>query len=260
MKKKGLVLFITLAFLILAFGIVGSIATSYQKITSRDYTFIPQNGALIEDLIGGLGKVETNLSFFEQLPLTFPISSPDGEFKATIEISPVQTLNLNDYLTAKGEINSTIDHFFDYLGEKYGIEDLPLLKALILDTIDSDSISRLEGSEIGKKDPLFQNGAVYNWEQFRQILKVYQRETGDNSVEKVPWKEYFNFTITQLYNPDPIFTRFNREGGEKNFTIITPKSPHFYIWVKISYRNNRLKLLYDFKTRKVLEVEADSLY
>ncbi|WP_456489269.1 hypothetical protein [Caminibacter pacificus] len=261
--RKSIALFLTLIFLTAAFVIIGMIIKNYQKITSKDYTFISQNSVIISDTLNTLKNLDINSSEdLNKILGEFPITSKNGEFRGVISISAISTININDYYKNK-KIDKNIDKLIDFLALKYDIKDPIYLKDLILDTIDKDKIERSAYSEIINENPFFQNGKIYTKKQFSELLNYYQKQTLDKNVKKVPWKKYFNFYISQLYNPQKDIITLN-EKNETDFNIISfEKAKNFYVEIGIDYAyhsKQKINIIYDIKNKKVLRVEVNPIY
>ena len=235
----------------------------FQKATSKDMLFISQNSVIIKNTLDILKDMDINSSDkLEEITGSFPISSKDGEFRAVIDINPINSININDFLE-NNKTNPNIDRLLDFLAYKYDIKDILYLKDLILDTIDKDLDERSTNSEIILQNPLFQNSKIYNYDQFKTILNYYVKATDDKNVYKVPWKEYFNFEFTQLYEPNKDILSLN-EQNETKFNIISiEKAKHFFIKIGIQYaytNEQNISILYDLKTKKAKKIENYPLY
>jgi hypothetical protein len=262
--KKSVTLFLTLIFLITAISIVALILTTYKKITSTDFTFISQNSLLIKNIQKTLSNLDKNqtVSYFNK-PIIF--SSKEGDFRGIIKIKPLCSININDYLE-NNTTNKNIDILLDYLFFKYNVQDPLLLKDMILDTIDSDSKERMPYSEIKLYKPNFQDGGIYNFKQFQIILKSYANITKDKNPFKIKWKNYFNFTKTQLFKKctNKLILNLNDE-NKTNFNIITYDEAKNSFFIKINARyifkkEHNLHILYDMIKHKVISVENNPVY
>jgi hypothetical protein len=262
--KKSVTLFVTLLFIMAATFIVSQILNTYKKATSVSFEFIAQNTKIIQNIKTALKNTDFNqtLSFFNK-PLF--ISSKNGDFRAKIEIYPVCTININDYLI-KGKINKNIDALFDFLADKYNIGDIIYLKDLILDSIDSDDKERSAYSEIKLQNPAFQDGGIYTYADFMQILEYYSKKAHDKSVFKIEWKKYFNFKKTQLFKEcaDKNIINLNDQ-NITNFNIITYDAnvSSFIVGIKIAYvlrSSQKMNVFYDIKQKKVIDIEENPLY
>jgi hypothetical protein len=260
--KKAITLFITLVFLIAAISIVSIII---KKISSlqKGYDFI-QTSKIIQNIELFLKKTDMNttIKLFNK-PIFF--SSKNGDFNIFIDIKPICSININDYLI-KNKINTDIERVLDYLLEKYEIKDPAFFKDLILDTIDSDDTERSPFSEIKLANPKFQDGKIYNFKHFSQILNYYIQKTEDKNIKLIPFKDYFNFRSTQIFKEcaNKNILALN-EKNETNFNIINFENniSSFLIGIDIAYKlqnEHKLKIIYDIKQKKVKDIEENPLY
>jgi hypothetical protein len=260
--KKAVALFLTLSLILIITYFIASILNSYSEIAKKNYIFIAQNSVIINDTVNILKNLEINESTLDEIFTTFPISSKNGDFRAIVTITPVKTININDYLKNR-KIDKNIDKLLEFICYKYDIKDPLFLKNLILDTIDKDTKERMPFSEIIQKNPFFQNGKIYNLNHFKTILNYYEKETLDKNVKKIPWEKYFNFKITQLYNPNEDIINLNTQ-KETTFNIISfEKAKKFYVNVIIEYIfgvNQKIDILYDLKNKKVYNIEINPIY
>ncbi len=260
--KKSITLFLTLIFLITAISIVSVII---KKVSSLKISYeFPQSSKIIQNTDSFLKKTDTKdiINYFER-PVFF--SSKNGEFMVKIIMNPICSININDYLT-KNKINLNIDRLLDFLFDKYEIKDPIFLKDLILDTIDADDIERSPKSEIKQEIIKFQDGGIYSFNHLKKIIKYYEKETDDKSIEKIEWQKYFNFYKTQLFKecaPEEIIslndkneTKFNIINYENNIT-------NFLTGINIAYKfkkEHTINIIYDIKQKKVTDIEENPLY
>jgi len=260
--KKAIALLLTLTTILIISYYIALILKNYEKITQKGFIFIPQNSIIIEDTLTILKNLDINSTYIEEIFTTYPISTKNGDFRAVVTIEPINSININDYLKNK-KIDKNIDKLIEYLCYKYDIKDCLFLKSLILDTIDTDKDERMAFSEIIQKNPLFQNKKIFNSLQLKEILNYYKKETLDKSVDKVPWDEFFNYKITQLYNPPEDIIKLNSQ-KETSFNIISyDKAKKFYVKVNIDYTFNnsqQIEIIYDLKNKKVFNIEINPLY
>jgi len=256
--RKSVALFMTLSFLIVAFALIASIIKTYEKITSKNMLFISQNSVIIKNSLNVLKNIEVNSSQeLEKIIGTFPISSKDGSFRAFIEIKPINSININDFLKNK-KIDKNIKRVIEFLAYNYDIKDTLFLEDLILDTIDKDYEERSPYSEIALQKK-FQNGFI-DKKAFNEILNYYISQTNDKNVLKVPWEKFFNFKITQLYTPPKEIELLN-EKNETNFNIISiEKVKNFFVSIDINYSTQNINIIYDIKAKKVFDIENNPVY
>ncbi|WP_457564265.1 hypothetical protein [Caminibacter sp.] len=262
--KKSITLFVTLIFLIIGILIISSILKTYEKATSVSFAFISQNSKIIQNIKTTLKNSEINqtISFFYK-PLFF--SSKNGDFRAEIEITPICSININDYLK-DNKINKNIDALFDYLADKYNIADILYLKDLILDSIDRDDKERSPFSEIKLQNPKFIDGGIYSYSQLKEILDYYAKKRNDKSVFLIKWKKLFNFTKTQLFKECINKTILNlNDENVTDFNIITYDTniSSFIVGIDVAHflkNEHKLKILYDLKKKKAVSIEENPLY
>jgi hypothetical protein len=288
--KKSIALFITIMFLFVVVGILGTILFYTQKMTKNDNFYIAENSILIKNALDTLNTISKDINTSDKLKMiftSFPISSVNGDFRAVYTITPLYNkIDLNAYLQ-NGKINPHIDAFLDNVFDYYQIQDSQLLKDLILDTIDKDDIEREAYSEITLQNPNFQNGQIYNFNQFETIQKRYYQITQDKNIFKIPWKKLVFFgngkshiiecnlldKLTAKFlglqfdgNPTckNILTEENKQIID-NFDIIEFKNKNdFLINIAIDYfyneLHNEINIIYDIHEKKAISIESHPVY
>ncbi|MEO1927773.1 MAG: hypothetical protein ABGX26_03710 [Nautiliaceae bacterium] len=272
--RKSIALLITLMFLFIVISILGFILNTTQK--SLKTNNIPQENLLIKNSIELLNSIKLKtLKQTKEIFKTFPIQSKKGDLKAIIEISPIfNKPDINAYLFKK-KINPLIDTYLTNILETYDIKDPIFFKNIILDTLDKDSLEREADSEIILQNNLFQNGKIYNKKHFLQILNYYVQKTNDKNILKIPWDnliffgngennsltcEFLNKDVKKYLNITDL-----KCDKKNNLDIINFKNQNsFWVLIKIEYIyhniQNKIRVTYDIRKKKVINIEANPLY
>jgi len=288
--KKSIALFVTISFLFIVVGILGTILYFSQKLTENKNFYIAQNSVLIKGALETLGKITKEINSSDQLKAifsTFPISDENGNFRAVYTITPLfDRVDLNSYLK-NGKINKTVDFYIDNILEYYEIQDPVFFKDLLLDTLDTDTEEREAYSEIILQNPDFQNGKIHSYEELYKIEKYYAKITEDKSIFEIPWKKLVFFGdgrkhiiecsllnkktaqfMGLVFEGKPtcknILTPQNKQMAEKFDIIEFNNTNDFWINVEIDYFYNELHhtidIIYNIHNKKVVSVESDPVY
>ena len=288
--KKSVVLLIVLGFIVVLLTISGYLLNIYNKYIHSNNIDITQDRLIIKDIKSIL---DTNLRDINGSDITniFIAYPPiiENDFRLDIEISPIfNRININNYLINK-KIDQNIDDMFTNLLSFYQVTEPILFKDLILDTLDLDTQEREGESEIISSNPNFQNGAIYNKKEFREILDYYATKAQDKSVYNIPWDKYIFFgkrsqkNIIDCNLIDKNLANFI--GLQSNYDIITCKNIQnddnkkilkafniqkfshnieYWINVDINYTKNsnkhNLTMVYDIKSKKVIKIEKSTIY
>jgi len=284
LKKKSVVLFITLSFLIVMMALLSSILAIYHNYSKTNENVYNQTDVLIRNITKDLSTLDVNSSdAVRTLLIQIPFSSNDGDYRGIIDIKPMfKKINLNEYLTNK-KLNKTIDIFLNNILEKYEVADPMFFKDLLLDSLDSDEEEREGYSEIILNDNNFKNGTL-TFTSFNKILKYYAKKRQDKNIFKIPWKKFIFFSkqntplicdfvdknLTKLLGveEDNLCDAIKSDKFKeklKNLDII-PFNKKRSFWVKIDTNftlensNNNFELIYDLTKKKVISIESHPIY
>ena len=269
--KKGIALFVTMMFLMIIITIISKIMGDYEKFITIDNRYISQNSILIKDSVESLNKLSQNIDNYNDLKkifISFPIS--DDDFKVVYSITPI---------FSKIDINhKNIGPFLDNLMQFYDIDDPILFKNLIKDTIDKDIEERGSETEIILKNRFFQNGKIYNYRHFKEIMDYYYKITGDKNIYKIPWQKYIYFSngnnnivceamdldLKKFLELEDIDCKdLNRSENRilENFDIISfDKNSSFWVDINIKYKQQNIDITYDIDKKKVIKIENNPIY
>jgi hypothetical protein len=197
--RRGIVLFITLAILLLLSSII--------------FLFLHQSNLLKKSVRTNIDTIQTNLLLsdmshflkvqnFTQEDIFYgsgiPVSLDLGSLSGTITLSSARSrININAYLTSIIENQEALQSFLQWMDNRH-IKDPTLLLALLLDTYDTDLYERQSGSEIKNSYPWFQNGSITNPRAMQMILETYQTLSGDSNVTLDSWEETFGYESSIL--------------------------------------------------------------
>ena len=278
--KKAIALLLTLSFLIIAIGLIGSIFLIYKKLTTNSFEYsVAEDSFIVQSVKKELKKVNINNSDDLKSLLFYHFTFDKDNYHVTVSFSPIfNKININEYYK-NGHINYYFDDIMNRICDKYDISNCEFLKDLMLDTLDSDKNERMDGSEIRLYKP-FINGRIYNKEQFIKILDYYEIKTKDKNIEKVPWFDIFDFnslytncnnlsfSIADILGVSPNCNSLKSFYGSKfmkNLDIMPfDKKIPYYVRVNVqySYYSNKYKfyLIYDVKNKRILTIEKHILY
>ena len=265
---------------------MGGVIAVYQKL-SRDFfeKNISQNSILIKDISFILKNIsdDINASDVKKLYQTFPISSSNGDFRAVIKIRPLlDKVDINAYKNKTKK--KYIDMFLNNILEFYQIKDPVLFKSLILDTLDTDNIERVGGSEIKLQNPFFKNGRIYNFKHFKQILDYYVKMTDDKEIYNIPWKDLIWFGngediidcniinkkvarfLGLMFDEDNLNCK-GLKNYEENKNILNKldiipftKKASYPINIEINYSKYNLNILYNLTKKRIENIKSNCLY
>ena len=289
MKKKGIVLLITVGFIAVLTSVIAYIFSitdkSFKRVENiegqnQDIIILQDIKAILDERVSSLTKNDDFAKFLLGIP-----SFIDKKTKLSLEvrITPLSNkININSLLINK-KIDTSINSFLESVAKKYNILDIAFLSNLLLDTIDEDSLSRSAMSEISEVDIRYTNGSIVNKEHFDTLLKYYVDMIGDESVYEVPWDEliYFGDLRKGILDCDRMSEELmgalglDTEGFSRCDSIETQKSKeiaslyalsaytldtNYFLRVDISYKLDKkasnLSFVYETKTKKVSNVKA----
>ena len=279
MVKKGIALLLTLSFLIISLSIIGSVFLLYKKLTNNNFEYsIAENSFIIESVSSKLKNIKINSSNDVDKLFFYKFSLEKNEFKVFVSFSPVfDRINLNNILR-NNKVNDSMMNFLDLIFDKYNIEDSEFLKALILDTIDTDKEEREDKSEISLYEP-FENGQIYNQKQFQKIIDYYYNITKDKNIYKIPFKDIFSFNaiytdcnhlsydiknILGVQSCSDLKSLYDKKFLRNlNIHSFNKKAP-YYVWVNVVYfrykKKFKIRFLYDIVNKKILKIDKKLVY
>jgi len=278
--RKSIALLLTLSFLIIAIGLIGSIFLIYKKLTTNSFEYsIAEDSFIVQSVKKELRKIKIDNENDLKTLFFYHFSFDKDHFRVNVSFSPIfNKININEYYK-NGHINYYLDDIMNRICDKYNIQNCEFLKNIILDTLDDDENERMDGSEIRLYEP-FINGRIYNKEQFIKILNYYELKTKDKNVEKVPWFNIFNFDslytdcsnlsfkIADILGVSPDCNSLKSFYGSKfmkNLDIMPfSKKKPYYVRVNIQYsyysNDYEFYLIYNVKNKRILRVEKHILY
>ncbi|BBG66531.1 hypothetical protein NNO_1828 [Hydrogenimonas sp.] len=192
--RRGVVLFITLAILLMLSGIIMLFLKEGGEIKAsvRENMAVIQTNLLLNDMSGFLKKQE-----FSQEDIFYgseiPVSLDLGRINGTISMTSAQNrININRFLKSVMSEQQALISLLDWL-DTLKLKNQPLLISILLDSYDKDRYERMDGSEIVLKRPWFQNGTIANERALRTILNHYAELSGDMNISIERWTSVFGF-------------------------------------------------------------------
>ncbi len=200
MKKRGIVLMMTLVLITLLMGIVSLVLTQSERLSRLGSNAFFQSASLqiVNDLEQQLPSLLSAITGAEELdlamrlPLQLESKKRDFSLKAQLS-SPYSRLNINSLMSPDGKINEANVALWIKIFTIHPIADPDILLKLVFDTIDTDTQERGIDTEIALIQPDFKNGMITDAEQFNHILERYIELTRDTTVLSIPWSRYVGY-------------------------------------------------------------------
>ncbi len=212
--RRAVVLIMTLGFIAVVTALVLWSLSTTQKEFDKVAKIDAQNqfNILFKDFTKMIQTFDINSTDALELFLSItipPITEPKSGVTVTYSSeSLMDRLNLNNllYRLSKPARNTpdeeekpilarAIYRFF----EQFELSDAETMFALLVDTIDMDTISRGGNTEIADEDYDFRQGAIYSFEQFERIKERYYEITKDENIFKISREEFEKY----FYLGDP---------------------------------------------------------
>ncbi len=204
--KKAIALFVTLALIMIITILVAksleisqnslSGIKTVKKINQVNY-LVKDIGSILRQIIemNKANKNEDMLRFLLELPL--PLEEKEIKINLSFEMID-NKIDLN--LMALGDVNRTkindrnVTKVLEYLFSEYQLANYHTFIDLLDDTFDSDNVIKGSyDSEIVLDDKSFENGLIYDFAHFYQILDRYALLTKDVNIYKIPWEKIIYF-------------------------------------------------------------------
>lgn len=200
MKKRGIVLMMTLILITVMMGIVALMLTQGTRLSKLGNIGFSQSASLrvINDLELQLPSLLSAITGAEALDLAMrlplQLESKKGDFilKASLA-SPYSRLNINSLMSSAGIMNISNMSLMLRLFALHPIADPDIFFKLVFDTIDTDTLERGTDTEIRWSHPDFKNGVISNEAQFNLILERYIELTRDTVILSIPWERYIGY-------------------------------------------------------------------
>ncbi len=194
MKRRGIVLFITLGMMLL----LSTIVLLFLRQSGLVQKSVRQDSSLVQtDLL--LQNMGNYLKSFTLSPedlfygADIPVAMEMGNLHATMTLSSAQNrIDINAVLQAIQKNQEELDHFIEWL-RLQKVRRPEVLLALFLDTMDKDLYPRGRDTEIKIFQPRFQNGSITNRRALATVLRTYRLLTGDTNQRIEKWSEIFGF-------------------------------------------------------------------
>ena len=286
--KKGIALLITIGFVAVLtaliayiFSLSNSVFNEAKKVHSLNQGQILSGDIkkLIDRYIQDVNSSDDFSNFLIGIPPFYDTKSGLG---IEIEIAPLSNrIDINSILV-KNKVNKNIEEFLQKICADYNVLDPSFFIALVLDTIDTDDISRQALSEISLQNTKYTNGKIFDEAQFEVLKKYYSNVVQDKSIFNIPWKKFIYFgdskpgivdcdrmskemiDILGLHGENFVGCDDLKSDELKDIAIKYNlkkfnKLVHYYILVKIYYQVNSFKdrasFVYDIKTKKASSFE-----
>lgn len=124
--------------------------------------------------------------------MALPLSTPDERFSLLLKCDPLQKgVNVN-WLGWRGEkepLQSVAQELFEFLADKYELEDVGRLQDMLLEEIGGEDLFVQK-----EQSRLHQKNGIISYQQFEEVLNRYQFEVDDPKVGTVPWRDYLSFS------------------------------------------------------------------
>ncbi len=200
MKRRGIVLMMTLVLITLLMGIVALVLTQSQRLLWSGNNSFSQTSSLliVNNLEQQLPTLLSAITGAEQLDLAMrlplQLESKKGDFSLKARLaSPYSRLNINSLMSPEGKINEANMALLMRVFAVHPIADADIFIKLVFDTIDTDTVERGTDTEIAWMYPDFKNGMIADARQFNRILERYIELTRDTTILSIPWERYIGY-------------------------------------------------------------------
>jgi hypothetical protein len=193
-RKKAIVLMVTLMTLLALLGIVTIFLTKTSDAvnTVRYEKAVIQTNAIVKNLEAYLKAIPMDQEMiFMAAKVPLPLELGDSIVTFIIE-SNQNKPNLNALIQESISNSITMDNFINLL-YSYEVRNPKRFTYILQDTIDKDDKERGSYTEIIKDNPFFRNEKLYNFDHLKSVMDYYNKSESDESIYKVPFKEYFSF-------------------------------------------------------------------
>lgn len=199
-KKRGIVLMMTLILITLMMGIITVILTQSERLLRIGNNPFSQSVTLciINDLEQNLPSLLSIITGPQELDsamkIPFQLETKKKDFLLRAQLSSLYgRLNINRIISSEGKIDETYAALLMRIFMTHPISDSDLLLRLLFDTIDADIEERGTDTEIALMQPDFKNGSIVDSIQFNSILERYVKLTRDTAVLSIPWEDYIGY-------------------------------------------------------------------
>ncbi len=266
MKRKGIALIITIAFVAAITALIGIssglLDNAFKRISNK--LFLIQSNVVFADFIGVLKEASRDvndslgLDIFLSVPLYFENEANSIIVDISFE-SQASKVNINHLIKETGSkkekesfepiaMQTAYEEYLNQILAVYNLSDKILLLSMIADTIDSDLKERLSGSELALSDPFFTQGQIYSLHHFEQITAAYKKQTLDFNVDLVPWDKLIGFQADQID-----FNHINPEVLQHLVPALDPESTSLYTTDKVDIYESMEDLPFEAETKKLLQ-------
>lgn len=286
--KKGIALLITIGFIAVLVALIAYVFSISQEVfdearelesQNQNAIFYKDGKDIVDRYVGDVKESEDFERFLDKLSL-FVYETDNSSLH--VEIEPLNNkININSLLIDK-KIDENIVVFLENICTRYNVLDAQFFIDLLLDTIDTDELSRQTLSEISLSDKKFSNSRIINFSHFETILRYYVDTVLDTNILQIPWDEYIFFgkiqkdildcdrmsvNLVEVLGFDKdTYTDCSSLKQSDTTQIITKyrlkefsKENHYYILVKIHSKiglsETKMAFIYDLKTKKVSDIE-----
>lgn len=284
-SKRGVALLITIGFLTVLTALIAHMFSISQKsfdeankIDAKNQSVIVFSSVktMLDEYAKEVKDSDALSMFLFGVP---PFYDEKSDLSLYVEIEPLNNkLNINSLL-----INPHIKDVFKNICETYHILDSDFFIALLLDTIDTDEVSRASFSEISMEDIKFSNSSIIDMNHFKKILKYYVEIAKDETILSVPWdkliyfgkkektildcdrlndelitalkleEEFVDCDSIQTPEQKALATKYNL----KPFDIKSSYFVHVSIFYQVEDKKDSVQLKYDLKTKKTSDLKQN---
>ena len=195
-SRPGFALLITLSVLSVIIALT-MVLLSYFEEVQEDSS---ETKALIQADIyyTNITKVFQNIKNKKELfpvlySMALPLNTPDDKFSLLLKCDPLQKgVNVNwlGWGGKKEPLQSVAQELFEFLADKYELEDVGRLQELLIEEIGGEYLFVQK-----EQSRLHQKNGIISYQQFEKVLNRYQFEVDDPRIGTVPWRDYLSFSL-----------------------------------------------------------------
>jgi hypothetical protein len=195
-NRAGFALLITLSVLSVIIALTMVLLSYFEEVQedSSETKALIQADIYYTNITKVFQSIQNKKELFPVLySMVLPLNTPDDKFSLLLKCDPLQKgVNVNwlGWGEKKEPLQSIAQELFEFLAEKYALEDVGRLQEMLLEEIGTEKLFVQK-----EQSRLHQKNGIISYQQFEKVLNRYQFEVDDSMIGTVPWRAYISFSL-----------------------------------------------------------------